>query len=79
MISCSLLSIKEDIVEDIYDTLKRYTVISECIDRIGLYLSNIRGNDSYIRQVNASSDGIMYMLSAFKNTERYVYMKVVRK
>ena len=59
---------KDDFIEDIYDTLKHHTVISECVDIIGLSLSNVRGNDSYIRQANVSSDSIMYMFSAFKNT-----------
>lgn len=72
MSSCFLLSMKEDSIEGIYDTLKHCAVISKYAGGIGLSLSNVRGSDSYIRGTNGSSNGIVPMLRVFNNTARYV-------
>jgi len=72
MSSCFLLSMKEDSIEGIYDTLKHCAVISKYAGGIGLSVSNIRASQSYIRGTNGTSNGIVPMLRVFNNTARYV-------
>jgi ribonucleoside-diphosphate reductase subunit M1 len=70
--SCFLLTMKEDSIEGIYDTLKTCAVISKNAGGIGLSIHNIRAKDSYIRGTNGASNGIVPMLRVFNNTARYV-------
>jgi len=70
--SCFLLSMTEDSIEGIYDTLKRCAVISKSAGGIGLAIHNIRATKSYIRGTNGSSNGIVPMLRVFNDTARYV-------
>ncbi|KAA8496054.1 Ribonucleoside-diphosphate reductase large subunit [Porphyridium purpureum] len=70
--SCFLLTMKEDSIEGIYDTLKRCAVISKSAGGIGLSISNIRATKSYIRGTNGSSNGIVPMLRVYNDTARYV-------
>jgi len=72
MSSCFLLSMKEDSIDGIYDTLKSCAVISKYAGGIGMSISNIRASASYIRGTNGSSNGIVPMLRVFNNTARYV-------
>lgn len=72
MSSCFLLTMKEDSIDGIYDTLKSCAVISKYAGGIGLAIHNIRGSSSYIRGTNGSSNGIVPMLRVFNNTARYV-------
>jgi len=72
MSSCFLLSMKEDSIDGIYDTLKQCAVISKYAGGIGLAASNIRASQSYIRGTNGTSNGIVPMLRVFNNTARYV-------
>ena len=70
--SCFLLSMKEDSIVGIYDTLKNCAVISKYAGGIGLSIHNVRASNSYIRGTNGSSNGIVPMLRVFNNTARYV-------
>jgi ribonucleoside-diphosphate reductase alpha subunit len=72
MSSCFLLSMKEDSIDGIYDTLKHCAVISKYAGGIGMALSNVRASSSYIRGTNGTSNGIVPMLRVFNNTARYV-------
>jgi ribonucleoside-diphosphate reductase subunit M1 len=70
--SCFLLTMKEDSIDGIYDTLKQCAVISKYAGGIGLSCHNIRASNSYIRGTNGFSNGIVPMLRVFNNTARYV-------
>ena len=70
--SCFLLTMKEDSIEGIYDTLKQCARISKCAGGIGLAVHNIRATGSYIRGTNGQSNGLVPMLRVFNNTARYV-------
>jgi ribonucleoside-diphosphate reductase alpha subunit len=70
--SCFLLSMKDDSIEGIYDTLKQCACISKWAGGIGISMHNIRATNSYIRGTNGSSNGIVPMLRVFNDTARYV-------
>ena len=70
--SCFLLTMKEDSIDGIYDTLKNCAIISKYAGGIGLSVHNIRASNSYIRGTNGTSNGIVPMLRVFNNTARYV-------
>ncbi len=72
MSSCFLLTMKEDSIEGIYDTLKSCAKISQSAGGIGLSIHNIRATGSYIRGTNGTSNGIIPMLRVFNDTARYV-------
>ena len=70
--SCFLLSMKEDSVKGIYDTLKDCALISKYSGGIGLHIHNIRSNGSFIKGTNGYSNGIVPMLRVFNDTARYI-------
>lgn len=70
--SCFLLTMKDDSISGIYDTLKACAQISQSAGGIGLSLHNIRATGSYIRGTNGTSNGIVPMLRVFNDTARYV-------
>lgn len=70
--SCFLLSMKDDSIEGIYDTLKQCACISKWAGGIGVSMHNIRATNSYIRGTNGSSNGLVPMLRVFNDTARYV-------
>ncbi|KAK9375565.1 ribonucleotide reductase [Lipomyces chichibuensis] len=70
--SCFLVSMKEDSIEGIYDTLKTCALISKTAGGIGMNIHNIRATGSYIAGTNGTSNGIIPMLRVFNNTARYV-------
>ena len=72
MSSCFLLTMKEDSIEGIYDTLKSCAQISQSAGGIGLALHDIRAKGSYIKGTNGESNGIVPMLRVFNDTARYV-------
>lgn len=72
MSSCFLLTIKEDSVEGIFDTLKQIAIISKAAGGIGVSVSDIRAADSYIRGTNGYANGLVPMLKVFNDTARYV-------
>ena len=72
MSSCFLLTMKDDSIEGIYDTLKQCAQISQSAGGIGLAIHDIRATGSYIRGTNGTSNGIVPMLRVFNDTARYV-------
>ncbi|MFM7585975.1 MAG: ribonucleoside-diphosphate reductase subunit alpha, partial [Bacteroidota bacterium] len=70
--SCFLLSLKEDSIDGIYDTLKQTAKISQSAGGIGLSIHNVRATGSYIRGTNGTSNGVVPMLRVFNDTARYV-------
>jgi ribonucleoside-diphosphate reductase alpha chain len=72
MSSCFLLTMREDSIDGIYDTLKQTAKISQSAGGIGLSISNIRATGSYIGGTNGTSNGIIPMLRVFNDTARYV-------
>jgi ribonucleoside-diphosphate reductase alpha chain len=72
MSSCFLLTMKDDSIDGIYDTLKQCSKISQSAGGIGLSIHNIRAKGSYIRGTNGTSNGIVPMLRVFNDTARYV-------
>jgi ribonucleoside-diphosphate reductase alpha chain len=72
MSSCFLLTVKEDSIDGIYDTLKNCAKISQSAGGIGLSIHNIRATGSYIKGTNGTSNGIIPMLRVFNDTARYV-------
>jgi ribonucleoside-diphosphate reductase alpha subunit len=72
MSSCFLLSMKDDSINGIYDTLKDCALISQSAGGIGLNVHNVRSTGSYIKGTNGTSNGIIPMLRVFNDTARYV-------
>lgn len=70
--SCFLLTMKDDSIEGIYETLKDCAQISKCAGGIGLNIHNIRATGSYIAGTNGTANGLLPMLRVFNNTARYV-------
>ncbi len=72
MSSCFLLTMQDDSIEGIYDTLKQTAKISQSAGGIGLSIHNVRATGSYISGTNGTSNGIVPMLRVFNDTARYV-------
>ena len=72
MSSCFLLTMQDDSIDGIYDTLKQCAKISQSAGGIGLSIHNVRATGSYIRGTNGTSNGIVPMLRVFNDTARYV-------
>lgn len=70
--SCFLLTMKDDSIEGIYDTLKQTALISQSAGGIGLSIHNVRAKGSFIKGTNGTSNGIIPMLRVFNDTARYV-------
>ncbi len=70
--SCFLLSMTEDSIQGIFETLQRCALISQSAGGIGLSIHNIRATGSYIKGTNGASNGIIPMLRVFNDTARYV-------
>lgn len=70
--SCFLLTMSDDSIEGIYDTLKQCALISKSAGGIGLNVHCIRASGSYISGTNGTSNGLMPMLRVYNNTARYV-------
>jgi ribonucleoside-diphosphate reductase alpha chain len=70
--SCFLLTMQDDSISGIFDTLKQCAEISQSAGGIGLSIHNIRATGSYIRGTNGTSNGIIPMLRVFNDTARYV-------
>ena len=70
--SCYLISMENDSIDGIYNTLKECAQISKWAGGIGLHIHNVRATGSHIRGTNGNSNGIVPMLSVFNKTARYV-------
>ncbi len=70
--SCFLLTMTEDSISGIFETLSRCAKISQSAGGIGLSLHNVRAKGSYIKGTGGTSNGIVPMLKVFNDTARYV-------
>lgn len=70
--SCFLLSMTDDSISGIFETLARCAKISQSAGGIGLSIHNIRATGSYIRGTGGTSNGIIPMLKVYNDTARYV-------
>lgn len=70
--SCFLLTMKDDSIDGIYDTLKQCAKISQSAGGIGLSIHSVRAKGSYIKGTGGTSNGIVPMLRNFDMTARYV-------
>lgn len=70
--SCFLLTMKDDSIRGIYDTLRNCAEISQAAGGIGLSIHNIRAKGSYIKGTGGESNGLVPMLQVFNSTARYV-------
>ncbi len=70
--SCFLLTMTDDSISGIFETLTRCAKISQSAGGIGLSIHNIRATGSYIKGTGGTSNGIVPMLQVFNDTARYV-------
>lgn len=70
--SCFLLSMTDDSISGIFETLNRCARISQSAGGIGLSIHNIRAKGSYIKGTGGTSNGVVPMLRVFNDTARYV-------
>ena len=70
--SCFLLSMTDDSISGIFETLSRCAKISQSAGGIGLSIHNVRAQGSYIKGTGGTSNGIIPMLKVFNDTARYV-------
>ena len=72
MSSCFLLTMKEDSIDGIFDTMKQCALISKYAGGIGLDVTKVRATNSHIQGTNGKSNGIIPMVRIFNNIARYV-------
>jgi ribonucleotide reductase alpha subunit len=72
MSSCFLISMEEDSINGIFNTLNDVAEISKNAGGIGLHIHQIRSTGSHIRGTNGNSTGIIPMLRVYNATARYV-------
>ncbi|CAD1473413.1 unnamed protein product, partial [Heterotrigona itama] len=72
MSSCFLLTMSDDSIEGIYDTLKRCALISKSAGGIGLNVHCIRAKGTPIAGTLGVSNGLIPMIRVYNNTARYV-------
>jgi len=70
--SCFLLSMTDDSISGIFETLSRCAKISQSAGGIGLSIHNVRAQGSYIKGTGGTSNGIIPMLKVYNDTARYV-------
>ena len=70
--SCFLLSMTDDSIPGIFETLTRCAKISQSAGGIGISVHNIRAKGSYIKGTGGTSNGLIPMLKVFNDTARYV-------
>ena len=70
--SCFLLSMTDDSISGIFETLSRCAKISQSAGGIGLSIHNVRAKGAYIKGTGGTSNGIVPMLKVYNDTARYV-------
>ena len=70
--SCYLVSMENDSIDGIYNTLRECALISKWAGGVGLHVHNVRAMGSHIRGTNGTSNGLVPMLRVFNDTARYV-------
>ena len=77
--SCYLVEIESDSIKGIYDTNTTCALISKNAGGIGLNVSKIRSNGSYIAGTGGISNGVVPFLKSFEATARAVNQSGKRK
>jgi len=72
MSSCFLVTMQEDSIKGIYETIKKCAIISKYSGGVGLAVSNIRASGSLIKGTGGNSTGIIPMLKVLNNTARFI-------
>ena len=72
MSSCFLLTIQEDSIEGIYETIKQTALISKLAGGVGVSIHPVRATNTYIRGTNGFSNGLVPMLRVLNDTARFV-------
>ncbi|ODV84192.1 hypothetical protein CANARDRAFT_29345 [[Candida] arabinofermentans NRRL YB-2248] len=70
--SCFLLAMEGDSIDEIFKTVHKSALISKASGGIGMHVSNIRSEGSYIAGTNGTSSGLVPMLQVFNSTAKYV-------
>ena len=70
--SCFLVSMEDDSIDGIFNTLKDTALISKTAGGIGLHAHNIRAHGSPIKSTNGKSNGLIPFLKIFNETARSV-------
>jgi ribonucleoside-diphosphate reductase subunit M1 len=70
--SCFLLTVIDDSIDGIFQTLHQCALISKLAGGIGLNVHSVRATDSLIEGSGGSSNGLLPMLRVFNNAARYV-------
>lgn len=70
--SCFLMTMKQDSIDGIFETLKQCALISKAAGGIGLSVHQIRAEGTYIAGTNGNSNGLVPMLRVYNDTARYV-------
>lgn len=70
--SCTLLTMKDDSIEGIYDTLKQTAMLSKYASGLGVHLHKIRAQGTLIAGTGGKSNGLIPMLRVFNNSAKYV-------
>lgn len=70
--SCFLLTMLDDSIDGIYETMHRCALISKSAGGIGLNVHCIRAKGTRISGTNGISNGLVPMLRVYNNTARYV-------
>lgn len=70
--SCFLLTIQDDSIDGIFETIKQCALISKTAGGIGLSVHTVRSRESYIRGTGGTSNGLIPMLQVFNRTAKYV-------
>ncbi|MGB1360564.1 MAG: ribonucleoside-diphosphate reductase subunit alpha [Alphaproteobacteria bacterium] len=70
--SCFLVSMEDDSIDGIFNTLKDCALISKTAGGIGLHAHNIRSSGSVIKSTNGKSNGLIPFLKIFNETARSV-------
>ncbi len=70
--SCFLLSMTDDSISGIFETLSRCAKISQSAGGIGLSIHNVRAKGAYIKGTGGTSNGVVPMLKVYNDTARYV-------
>ena len=72
MSSCFLLTMKDDSMDGIFDTIKNCAEISKAAGGIGLAAHCIRATNSLIKGSGGRAKGLIPLLRIFNETARYV-------
>ena len=72
MASCFLLTMTEDSITGIFDSISKFAEISKYSGGIGVSITGIRGEGSYIQGSNGYSSGCVPMLRVINETASYV-------